>query len=123
MKRPTGTTVPRKLELVNVRCVEASPSQWERPMTVSESQGAIDTVLLPVSGGADMPPPFWELEELIDQGFSHERALALLAAKRSGHDPAVSWSDLALSSGPICAPDREREPMCRAPIMVVLAGR
>ena len=116
IKRRTGTTVPRKLELVNVGCVEASPSQWERPMIVSESQAAIDTALPPLSSGADIPPPFWELEELIGRGFSHERALAIMAAKRSGQYPATPSSDR------VHAPDRQ-QPAHNETLTVLLAGR
>lgn len=83
---------------------------------MSESQSAIDTAQ-PVFGGADIPPPFWELEELIGRGFSPERALAVLAAKRSGQYPATPSSDL------IYAPDRQRQPVRHEPLMVILAGR
>ena len=116
IQRPTGTTVPRKLELVNVSCVETLPSHCERPMIVNEMRAAIDTELLPFSGSADMLPPFWELEELIGQGFDPERALAVIAAKRSGQGPAVSSSDR------VHALTRHQQPARNEPLRVVLCG-
>lgn len=88
IKRRRGTTVPRKLELVNVRCVGTSTSQGKGRVIVSQSQAAIQTAPLPISGGAGAPP-FWELEGLIADGVPRETALAMIAARRHRYDAVL----------------------------------
>lgn len=89
IKRRTGTTVPLKLELVNALCVRTPPSHWKGPAIVSQSQAAIQASQPPMRAGADSAPPFWELEDLIANGLPREMALAMIAARRPGHDAAV----------------------------------
>lgn len=62
-------------------------------MIVSQDRAANQTSLLPFFGGADTPTPFWELEELIARGFTHETALALMAARRAGQDATIQSPD------------------------------
>ena len=112
IKRPIGTTVPRKLELVNVHRVEASASHGGKPMITSQSRAANGSAMLPMCGGSGVVPPFWELEDLIGRGFTYEAALAVMAAKRSEHDVAFQ------------APEaRSSRPAQNEPLTVVLGGR
>lgn len=119
IKRRTGTTVPRKLELVNVRCVGTSPSHGKGRVIVSQSQAAIQTSPLPMSGGADAPP-FWELEDLIGNGFPREAALAVMAARRPV--TTLRFHDAAIQPPDIHAPGPLQKPIRHELLTVVLAG-
>ncbi len=90
VQRPTVGTVPRKLELVNVSCVERHIpfGKW---IVVSPDRVAISISFLPagtaLSGGkatadaGESLPPFWELEALIEEGFQRDLALDVIAAR------------------------------------------
>lgn len=52
-------------------------------MTVSRSRDGIHCILWPAAPNEAAAPPFWELEDLLAQGFDRDTALALMAARRS----------------------------------------
>jgi hypothetical protein len=54
------------------------------PMSVSRLQDGVHVIVQGPSGQEVPLPPFWELEDLIEQGFDRETALTFLAARRTG---------------------------------------
>jgi hypothetical protein len=112
IKRPIAGTVPRKLELVNVSCVWRYTAS-ERSIVVSQDRAPIHISFLARGGEAEMPP-FWELEALIDQGFEHDLALDIMAARRGQALPSVAVSPappVAIAS----QPETDSVPLTLAP--------
>lgn len=100
MKRLIASTVPRKLELVNVSCVWRHTG-FERSIVVSQDRAAIHISFFPGGGAAEMPP-FWELEALIDQGFERDLALDVMAARRlQALPPLACVSEPAAAEVPV----------------------
>lgn len=60
-------------------------------------------------------PPFWELEDLIEQGFDRQTALALMAARRSG--PCLVSAHRLAPAGP------ERDAETAASVAPEVVGR
>lgn len=63
-------------------------------------QGRIDPVwMFPTPKLARDLPPFWELEQLLREGFDHDSALAELARRRESWSAGGRPSPIAAQSG------------------------
>lgn len=69
-------------------------------MTVSRSRDGIHCILWPPPHLGVASPPFWELEELIAQGFDRDTALSLMATRRA--EPCLVSAPAVAPACPEC---------------------